>query len=98
MNSNLKKQYNQRGVVATDNINGYIRTGHVTFPIPYKEGTYPGISLAIENYQNTATDVRLTALYKHITNTEFDVYVCDHEGQIAGAAYNVMWMAVGEID
>lgn len=71
---------------------------HVTFPTPYKEWTYPGISLTVENYQNTVTDVRLTALYKHITNTGFDAYVCDHEGQIAGAAYSVMWMAVGEID
>lgn len=102
LNSNLgeyyKKQYNQRGVVITDNLNGYFRFKHVTFQIPYKKNTYPSISLVPENNANTNADSRITVLYKRVSNTGFDLYVADSEGQIANIAYPVMWMAIGEID
>lgn len=95
-----KINYVQRGaIIMTNNLNGYFRTNRVTFSIPYKN--QPSVSVSVVNYQNSNISVRIHPLVSHVSNTYFDVYVADHEGQIAGNAsenaFTVFWIAIGEI-
>ena len=96
-----KMNYVQRGVVTTKNLNGYFRNARVTFPVSYKSGTTPGVSVSVVNYQNTTTSARVHPLVANVTNRYFDIYVADAEGQIGGSAtdnaFSVYWIAIGEI-
>ena len=97
-----KMNYIQRGVATMrQDINGYFRTNNVSFPIAFKSGTSPTVSVAVVNYQNSNLSSRVHPLVAHVSNTSFDIYVADSEGQLSGNenenAYSVYWIAVGEI-
>ena len=98
-----KKNYIQRGLATMrQNLNGYFRTNNVRFPVAFKSGTTPSVTVAVVNYQNSALSARVHPLVGHITNTSFDIYVADFEGQLGGNenenVYSVYWIAVGAID
>ena len=99
--SYCKKNYVQRGVATTKNLNGYFRSVRVTFPVSYKSGTTPGVSVSVVNYQNTTTSARVHPLVGGVTNRYFDIYVADEQGLIGGSssenAFSVYWIAIGEI-
>ena len=84
--------------MGTTNLNNYFRSAHVTFKKSYKAGTKPTIVATVRNYGNTATDARLTALFKNESTTGVDLFVADPQGEIGGMGYEISWMAVGEID
>lgn len=94
----MKKQYVQGGLAGTTNLNGYFRSATVKFPKPYKTGTKPYVVATVRNYQNSAIDARLTTLVKNESPTSVQLFVADEEGAIATMGYEVMWMAIGEID
>ena len=98
MNSNLKKQYVQGGLVGTTNLNNYFRSAHVTFKKSYKAGTKPTIVATVRNYSNSAIDARLTTLFKNESATGVDLFIADPEGEIGALGYEISWMAVGEIN
>lgn len=84
--------------MGTTNLNNYFRIAHVTFKKSYKAGTKPNVVATARNYGSTATDSRLTTLYKNESATSVDLFVADPQGEIGGMGYEISWMAVGEID
>ena len=96
-----KINYMQRGIVEMkQEVNAYFRTNKVTFTVPYIGA--PTVSVAVVNYQNSSISARIHPLVAHVTATNFDIYVADHEGQISGNegenAFSVYWIAIGTIE
>ena len=96
-----KKNYVQRGTVPTINVNGYFRIARVTFPVSYKSGTTPGVTVSVVNFQNSNNSARVHPLVGNVTNTYVEINVADPQGQIGGSAtenaFSVHWIAIGEI-
>lgn len=97
MNSKFKKKkhFTQGGIANTNNLNGFFRSAHITFPTKYKNT--PRVVATVMNYQNTAITARITTSVQNISTTGADIYIADQNGQIAGLGYQVQWIAVGEI-
>lgn len=96
MNSNLNNQYVQGGIAKTENINGYFRSKHVTFPKAYT--STPTVVATVLNYQNNAIDVSITTLVKNASTTGVDVYIGRFDGGLDNQEYEISWIAIGSIN
>lgn len=98
LNSDFKKHFTQGGSILTQNLNGFFRKANVTFPVAYKSGTIPSVSVTVYNNGNSAIDARLSTLARDVSSGGFNAYVADSGGEIADKGYIVYWISVGEID
>ena len=96
LNSNLNKQYVQGGIAKTENMNGYFRSKHVTFPKSYT--STPIVVATALNYQNNVIDASITTLVKNASKTGVDVYVAKPDGGLENQGYDVSWIAIGSIN
>lgn len=96
INSNLNNQYVQGGIAKTENINGYFRSKHVTFPKAYT--STPTVVATVLNYQNNAIDVSITTLVKNASTTGVDVYIGRFDGGLDNQEYEISWIAIGSIN
>ena len=92
----MNNQYVQGGIAKTENMNGYFRSKHVTFPKAYT--STPTVVATVLNYLNNAIDASVTTLVKNASTTGVDVYVARSAGGLDSQGYDISWIAIGSIN